>query len=384
MTEGLRGYLAGTIKGEPWSFGADGILRKIIVTEALSRYETLEWDAVSSYTRNIELLPTTSLIDLMEIFSRLSNVDEKIRSRVSSTLRGRLNLQGTELVISDKNFSSPWWILGSKDYAMAKLTLWTFQDPNYKKDLARIVKGLLKKQVKGKWDTTLGNAYGTLAMERASKILETEKVQGGFVTVSDGGPNQTLDPTKPDQVLTLTSTKASTKNIAITYDGKGKPWLAWESRGRIPLKTQLNSGYSLKRTILPVIQAKSGKWTRGDVIKIRLEITADSDKTWVVVEDPIPSGSMHMGRGLAKESKILGQTIGQEQNTSPSFEERSFSHYRAYFEYLPAGSHTIEYSIQLNQPGIFPLPQARVEAMYSPEVFGETPVETFQISGAEN
>ncbi len=383
MTEALRGYLAGTLTGERWSFGADNVLRRIIVTEALSRYETLEWDKVVSLTKNLELLPTSSLIDLLEIFSRTNQVDEKIKSRISSNLRSRLNLQGTELVIADKNFSSPWWILGSKDYTMSRLTLWTLSDPSYKKDLPRIVKGLLKKQIKGKWDTTIGNAYGTLAMDRAAKILEAEKVSGGVVNVVESGKTTTLDPNSTDKNTTNITIKNETKDVNISFDGKGKPWVAWEAKSKIPLKEPLSAGYTIKRTVIPVVKTKSDSYSKGDVIKIRLEITADSDKTWVVVEDPIPSGSIHMGRGLAKESKILSGQISQEQTFYPSFEERSFRHYRAYFEYLPQGTHVLEYSIQLNQPGVFPLPQSRVEAMYSPEVFGETPNETFRISGEE-
>jgi uncharacterized protein YfaS (alpha-2-macroglobulin family) len=384
MTEALRGYLAGTIPGERYTFGADTILRKIIVTEALSRYETLEFDAVSPLLRNIELLPTSSLIDLAEILARVRQVDEKMRMRVANVLRSRLNLQGTELVVADKNFSSPWWILGSTDYTMAKLTLWIFQDPSYKKDVPRIVKGLLKKQVKGRWDTTLGNAYGVLAMDRAGRILESEKVQGGMVTVSTDGKQSQLDPSKPEGSAATVSVSSVAKELSLTYNGKGKPWISWEARSRIPLKKPLNSGYSMKRTIIPVIQEKSGTWSKGDVMKIRIEIQADSDKTWVVLEDPIPSGSIHMGRGLARESKILSGAINQEQSVSPSFEERSFSHYRAYFEYLPQGSHVIEYSIQLNHPGNFLMPSSRIEAMYSPEVFSENPVAPIQISSLKD
>jgi len=383
MMEGLRGYLAGNVRGDYYTFGADLVLRKIIVTEALYRYETIEWDMISSLFSNIELLPTSSIIDLSEIVTRIPPKDDKIKSRLANVLRSRLNLQGTELVIADKNFASPWWIMGSEDYTMAKLTLWTLKENSYKKDLPRIIKGLLKKQIKGKWDTTLGNAYGILAVENIGKILETEKVQGGMVTVFDLGKELPLDPTKPEGAsLTLPVTEKE-KNLSITYNGKGKPWLSWQARSKLPLKSPLNSGYSIKRSIIPVIQKKSGSWTRGDVLKIRLQITADSDKTWVVVEDPIPSGSIHLGKGLAKESKILSGMIRQESTYGPSFEERSFTHFRSFYEYLPQGEHVIEYTIQLNQIGNFSLPSARVEAMYSPEVFGEVPIESLQISGEE-
>ena len=58
----------------------------------------------------------------------------------------------------------------------------------------------------------------------------------------------------------------------------------------------------------------------------------------------------------------------------PTFEERSLQSYRAYYEYLPKGTWMVEYTIRLNQEGRFNLPPSRVEAMYSPDIFGEIPM----------
>ncbi|TGN10066.1 alpha-2-macroglobulin family protein [Leptospira ilyithenensis] len=384
MVGGLRAFLLGNIQGDRWSFGADSVIRKIIVMEALSRYETLEWDLVSPVFVNIELLPTASLIDLGEILTRVSGYDPKLKSRIASALRSRLNLQGTELVIADANFSNPWWILGSNDYTMSKLVLWSFADPFFKKDMPRLVKGLTQKQKKGRWDTTLGNAYGILALKKAGKVLESERVQGGNVSVSDGKSVTLLDPNASDKSSASVPMEIGKKEIAVGYSGKGKPWIFWEAKSKIPLKEPLFSGYRIKRSVEAVSRVSSGKWTKGDILKIRLEITADSEKTWVVLEDPIPAGSVHIGRGLGKESKILSGRITNDQDFSPSFEERSFTNYRAYYEYLPQGTWVTEYTIQLNHPGIFPLPPTRVEAMYSPETFAESPNGVFEISGSDS
>ena len=73
------------------------------------------------------------------------------------------------------------------------------------------------------------------------------------------------------------------------------------------------------------------------------------------------------------------QYVGYTLNTFfvlcmwPVYVERAFEAYRAYFDYLPKGRHVIEYTVRLNNPGRFKLPQTRVEAMYAPESFGELP-----------
>jgi len=39
----------------------------------------------------------------------------------------------------------------------------------------------------------------------------------------------------------------------------------------------------------------------------------------------------------------------------------------------------VEYTIRLNQSGAFELPETRVEALYSPEMFGEIPNVRFEV-----
>ena len=63
----------------------------------------------------------------------------------------------------------------------------------------------------------------------------------------------------------------------------------------------------------------------------------------------------------------------------PAFEERSFEAFRAYYEYVPKGAWTVEYTIRLNNEGLFQLPSSRVEAMYSPEMMGEIPNESVRV-----
>ena len=55
------------------------------------------------------------------------------------------------------------------------------------------------------------------------------------------------------------------------------------------------------------------------------------------------------------------------------FEEKSNASFTSYAAYLPKGTYRLNYRIRLNSSGTFRLPQTRVEAMYSPETFGESP-----------
>ena len=61
------------------------------------------------------------------------------------------------------------------------------------------------------------------------------------------------------------------------------------------------------------------------------------------------------------------------------FEERAFDAFRAYYEYVPKGKWSFEYTVRLNSAGEFRLPETRVEAMYAPEMFAELPNSTMVI-----
>ena len=106
---------------------------------------------------------------------------------------------------------------------------------------------------------------------------------------------------------------------------------------------------------------------------------AQSDMTWVVVDDPIPASASILGNGLGRDSQILAQGEKRQGWVWPAFEEKTFDSYKAYFEFVPKGKWSVEYTVRVNNAGDFGLPQTRVEAMYSPEMFGELPNQKFHV-----
>ena len=82
---------------------------------------------------------------------------------------------------------------------------------------------------------------------------------------------------------------------------------------------------------------------------------------------------MARGTGLARDSSIARAGERQTGRAWPAFEERGFEKFRAYYEYVPKGTFTVQYTLRLNQAGRFQLPTTRVEALYAPEAFGELP-----------
>jgi alpha-2-macroglobulin len=84
-----------------------------------------------------------------------------------------------------------------------------------------------------------------------------------------------------------------------------------------------------------------------------LEIEAQADMTWVVVDDPVPAGATILGSGLGGESQILARRA-RSGSAWPAFEERRFDAFRAYYRYVPKGTWTVEYTMRLNNAGHVP------------------------------
>jgi alpha-2-macroglobulin len=246
-------------------------------------------------------------------------------------------------------------------------------EPAWREDVPRIARGALGRRHRGHWNTTTANAWGVLALEKFSAKFETAPV-AGTTTATLAGRGQQLEWSTATRSGTLTFPwPAGESRLAVAHGGAGRPWATVASRAAIPLKQPFSSGYAIKRTVTPIERKAPDAWTRGDVLRVTLELEAQSDMTWVVVADPIPAGAAILGTGLGRDSRLLTRNEKRAGRVWPAYEERGFEAFRAYYEFVPKGKWTVEYTLRLNNAGRFDLPATRVEAMYAPEMFGEIP-----------
>ena len=181
------------------------------------------------------------------------------------------------------------------------------------------------------------------------------------------------DVPDPGQGFRFNWPASGSGTVSITQNGAGKPWAIVQTQMALPLKAPLSSGYRIAKTITPVEQKVKGAWSRGDVYRVHLDLEAQSDMTWVVVDDPIPASASVLGTGLGKDSQILSSGEQRSGWAYPAFEERTFEGFHAFYAFVPKGKWSVEYTVRLNNPGTFNLPPTRVEAMYAPEMFGAAP-----------
>jgi uncharacterized protein YfaS (alpha-2-macroglobulin family) len=382
METGLRKFIEGSVARYSPLPTADLSIRKLIAVEALSRSGRADVKLLSSISIEPNLWPTSAVIDWLNILNRVQTIPnrEDRKKETEQILRSRLNFQGTAMLFSPEGADCClWWLMVSNDVNAVRLILSLLPSEKWKEDMPRLVQGALSRQKRGRWDLTLANAWGILAMEKFSKAFEDIPVSGS-TRATLPGESHTIDwKATPKGKESFFSWPPKREEISISHDGAGKPWATIQSLAAIPLKEPFSSGYRIKKTITPVEKKLSNQWSRGDILRVRLEMEAQADQTWVVVSDPIPTGSTILGKGLTRDSEIL--TKGEEKKgwVWPAFEERSFEAFRAYYEYVPKGKWMVEYTLRLNQEGVFHLPTTRTEALYFPEMFGEIPNQTIEV-----
>ncbi len=375
MEEGLKGFIEGRVVRYSSLPTADLSIRKMAALESLSRSGKAELRLLGSIMIEPNIWPTSAVIDWTNVLLRTANMperDAKVKE-AEQILRSRLNFQGTTMGFSTEGLDSMWWLMVSADVNAVKSILTLLQFDKWDEDMPRLVRGALGRQYKGHWNITTANAWGVLAMEKFSKKFESVPVAGSTSALA-GGAVKKLDWSEyPDGGSMSLIWPNGKESLSILHEGTGKPWAMVQSLAAIPLKEPFSSGYKIIKTLTPVEQKKKGKWSRGDVIRVKLELESQADMTWVVVNDPVPAGSNILGTGLGRDSQILTKNEENKGWVFPVFTERLFEAFRAYFEFVPKGKWTVEYTVRLNNSGYFHLPSTRVEALYSPEMFGEVP-----------
>ncbi|HEY1996039.1 alpha-2-macroglobulin family protein [Paraburkholderia sp.] len=393
LEAGLAGFVEGRIQRNTWSPRKDLDLRKLAALEALSRYGMAQARMLGSLEIAPNQWPTSAVLDYYAILSRLPDIaqrDDKL-AQVEQILRARLTYQGTRLTFSTAAGDDLWWLMTGTEDNAARTALTFVDTSGWKDEMPRLVSGLLALQRNGAWQTTTANVWGSLAVERFSRAFESTPVTGQ-TRLQLGGFDKTVSWTQPaaptassatpatrtadthSQLLPWPPAKQGTSTpLTLSHDGTGKPWATIESLAAVALKAPFAAGYRITKTITPLDPAVKGAYTRGDVVRVHLDIDAQTDMTWVVVNDPVPAGATILGSGLGRDSEAAAQGEKSEGEAWPAFIERGFDGYRAYYDYLPKGKLSVEYTVRLNNVGSFGLPPTRVEALYAPSTFGALP-----------
>jgi hypothetical protein len=226
-------------------------------------------------------------------------------------------------------------------------------------------------QARGHWDTTAANALAVLALGDFGRAYEAAPV-AGTTNLLLGGANRAVAWGNGDPTPVSLPWPAGQTELNIRHAGSGQPWAQVTASAAVPITRPVLSGFAVTRTISAVSQATPGRWTRGDVMRVRITVTPRAPTRWMVINDPVPAGATILGGTLGGRSELLG---GGESASGmpPSFVERRADAVHAHYEAVGRSAITHEYTLRLGTRGTLNLPPTRVEALYAPEMMALIP-----------
>jgi uncharacterized protein YfaS (alpha-2-macroglobulin family) len=402
MLTALDAYVQGRIKRksyDEWSHRPDLPTRKLLAIEALSRYGKATPAHLATVEISPGLWPTAAVVAWLDILQRVHDVPDRAKriAEAEAILRTRMVASGTLTQFANEGEDYWWWMMMSPDNTAVRAVSALMDSPDWQREIPRLLRGVMSRQKEGRWNTTPANAWGVAMLDKFAQKYESAPVTGQTrITLSGSAtPAQTADWTKinaaharPDANAPVPIAGTAWRNagdafrfdwpasgsgtVELKQEGEGKPWVTIQTLATRKLTSPLYAGFNVTKNVTPVEQRVPGKWSKGDVVRVTLTLNAPTSWSWVVIDDPVPAGSSILGNSDL-DSQLADKSGNAARGPQPSFVERGFAGYRAYFEYLPKGAATVEYRYRVNNPGEFGLPPTRVEAMYAPENFGETP-----------
>ena len=376
--DGLRAFVEGRLLRGSVLQAPDETLRKLAALAALARYGQANRATLDALLVDPALLPTSAVLNWIDVTGRLEGYPQAPRQAVLQMLRSRLDMGGARLGLVNEDQEHLYWLLLSPDATAAHLLALVVAEPSWQEDAPRLATGLLDRQVRGQWDLTTANAWGMLALRRFAQHFEQQAPTGASHVIL-GARHHVVNWQPPPGQTTKAEVRwplGAPETLQLLHLGAGAPWVTLSSLAARRLDHEVHSGYVIARTITAVERRDPNGWHVGDVLRVHLAVRATSGMAYVVVADPIPSGATILG-GVHRAALL--EAGERAEGVWPAYEERTFTTYRAYYDFLPQGDQVVEYTMRLNQSGRFELPGSRVEAMYAPERYAELPGSTLVV-----
>jgi len=226
----------------------------------------------------------------------------------------------------------------------------------------------------GSWGSTQENLWSLVALAeygRRASVGETT------ATVKIGGKQVLGKKITGAEVASLSVPLADTAGddieVAVSDGGAISVRV---SEARVDAGAPVANGYSIRRGYFDVTGAPRTSFKTGDLVTVKLSITADADRRWIALVDPIPAGfeisnpKLAAG-GTATPPAATGQRSWWNAVTFDHQEMRD-DRVQWFADQMHAGSYELSYQARATIDGTFTAMPATIEAMYAPDVRGRT------------
>ncbi len=284
---------------------------------------------------------------------------------------------------------------------------------------ARLAMGLLAARRGGTWRNTQETAWSLLALDAYRKAQEsaapdfTAHVFLGEAEITSAGFHGRSLAQPRTSVPAARLVAVAGAPLGFTVEGEGR--LFYEARLRYAKKVLpregIERGFFIKKTLravkpegleeaLRTIPDAGERAFRGsDLVLADLVVVTPSPREFVVLDDPLPAGFEAVdarlattGRGVDVDAAAARSSGGGDDDEDPDdvaagkgFQASRFireirdDRVLFFVDHLPAGMFHYRYLARATTLGAFVLPPAKVEEMYTPEVFGRTGADRVEV-----
>lgn len=260
----------------------------------------------------------------------------------------------------------------------------------------KLVRGLMRSRMRGRWSTTQANAYALLALR--DYFARFEKEVPKFDARVWWGQDCVAGRRFEGRELAIATTRVpmnrlqGAADVVLAKDGPGR--LYWRLGLRYaPKDLRLaaeEQGFAVSRTYLradkdePLPRRADGAWVgkAGSDVRVRLQLVVPDRRYFVAVSSPLPAGLEAVDPALATTSRTVGRgNVFDTHDAAPwrwawwrpwDHEELRDDRAQIFADRLEAGVYDYTYTARATTPGTFVVPPARAEEMYAPETFGRS------------
>ena len=285
------------------------------------------------------------------------------------------------------------WIYASSNRTSA-LILQSLLDAGTENPLlSSVARWLVDRRKAGKWATTQDNFYVFYALSEFYR--KYEKIEPDFkIAVSLAGKDLLDESFKTRNKVTQKAHDlkdlAAGETVSLKIDKKGKGRLYYQTRLSYAPKQEMaavDQGFSVVKDITTLDGKPLESIPAGTLAVVTLKVILPQESLFVVLEDPLPAGFEAVNPAFLTESEeqqkqleVLSGSSGwrrwwQGFNHIEMHDDRVLM----FANSLTPGIHTHRYLVRALTYGIFTAPGAKIEEMYSPEVFGRSGELTIKI-----
>ena len=245
-----------------------------------------------------------------------------------------------------------------------------------KKSISEMQRWLLNHKRTNSWQSApaTSKAVFALLLDNSSKIAVKCEDLINIGNVNINTSNATAGAAYIKQNFQATEVTKDFANISIDRKIDGTAWGAayWQYVADYENVTSTSAGLSVDRKILKssyngnIISFtevnKEDKIDNTDKVVVRMVINSDREYQYVHLKDILPAC-------FIPEQKLSGYSFAGNLLYYTSIKDESIN---LFIEYLPKGTHVIEYKVNIQQSGSFTGGISKIQCMYAPEFGGQS------------